>query len=327
MFNKMKLRIGIVLGATILLIIGGSLFTIRKLSNKEVVTTDSFEDFDAIIAESGLDAGVEILDDSDFQIFEKNYNISLSKSQKLDGENRIDYYVVQKGDSLYKISNKIGVDINVLIANNPSVKDGKIRIGQKLKILNGNNIEYTVQKGDTLIRIANKFNIKLSEIIDDNELASTQLQVGQNLIVKNPDLSYVNQEIQRLKGFQITRWPVAWAGVTSPFGKRFHPVLKRNIYHNGVDLRAQYVNLYAPADGRISTAGWMSGYGQIIIIKHKDGYETRSAHLNKVYVKSGEQVKAGQLIGQTGKTGRVTGPHLHFEVRKNGKPLDPIKFR
>lgn len=323
MISKLKSKVFI---GTLLIFafVGTGCFMVNRMTKREVIATDDFTDFEVLILESGVDTGVEIIDD-EFQTFEKDY--VLNKEEKKEEETRVDYYVVQSGDSLYKISNKIGIDMNVLIANNASVKDGRIRVGQKLKILNGNNIEYKVQSGDSLIKIANKFNVKLDELIENNGLSSTQLQVGQNIIVKNPDLNYVNKEVERLKGFQIKTWPVAWTGVTSPFGQRYHPVLKRNIFHKGVDLRAQYVPLYAPADGVISTAGWMSGYGQIIIIKHKDGYETRHAHLNKMYVKSGDKVSAGQLIGETGQTGRVTGPHLHFEVRKNGKPLDPIKFK
>lgn len=328
MFNKFKMKVVFRIFFIITFVISGYSL-IRSLEAKEVLDLEKFQDFEVLMLEIGIDYGSDLdLALGEFQIFEKNYTLNTKELEVEDEENtRIDYYVVQKGDSLYRISNNIGIDINVLIANNPSVKDGRIRIGQKLKILNGNNIEYKVQSGDNLIKIASRFNVNLNQLISDNDLSSTQLQIGQNLIVKNPDLSYVNREVERLQGFQITTWPVADAGVTSPFGQRFHPVLKRNIFHNGVDLRARYVPLYAPADGTVSTAGWMSGYGQIIIIRHRDGYETRHAHLNKMYVKSGDRVRSGQLIGETGQTGRVTGPHLHFEVRKNGRPLDPMRFK
>ena len=120
--------------------------------------------------------------------------------------------------------------------------------------------------------------------------------------------------------------PVKWAGVTSPFGKRFHPVLKRYIQHAGIDMRARYVPLMASRDGTVVFAGYMTGYGKIIKINHGSGYETRSAHLEKMYVKVGDKVKSGQVIGQTGMTGRVTGPHLHFEIRKNGKANNPMNY-
>lgn len=326
----------------------------KKLTKKEILTKEEIEKLDTANSleedsktkkteeeteeiavsdsDENLDGGIEILEES-LLTFEKEYVLPevvetvVEKEEKKEEETRVTYYVVKKGDSLYKISKNIGVDMNILIANNPSVKGGVIRIGQKLKILNNNSIEYTVKKGDNLIKIANKYNVKLADLLKDNELNTTNIVVGDKLIVKNPDLKFINLNVKPANYIDF-KWPIKWAGVTSPYGKRFHPVLKRNIFHNGVDLRAAVgVPLYAPADGTIKTAGWLGGYGKIIIIKHAKGYETRSAHLSNIYVKVGQKVKKGELIGKTGKTGRITGPHLHFEIRRNGKTLNPIKFR
>lgn len=294
---------------------------------------DGSDDVSVDDIDGNLDGGIEILEDS-LLTFEKEYilpEIELAEKKeeikKSQEETRVTYYVVKKGDSLYKISKNIGVDMNLLIANNPSVKGGVIRIGQKLKILNNNSIEYTVKKGDNLIKIANKYNVKLADLLKDNDLNTTNIGIGDKLIVKNPDLKFINLNVKPSNYIDF-KWPIKWAGVTSPYGKRFHPVLKRNIFHNGVDLRAAVgVSLYAPADGTVKTAGWLGGYGKIIIIKHAKGYETRHAHLNNIYVKVGQKVKKGELIGKTGKTGRITGPHLHYEIRRNGKTIDPMKFR
>jgi murein DD-endopeptidase MepM/ murein hydrolase activator NlpD len=344
------------------IIAGMSLFAYRERENREVVATDDFIDYKEALekkiieknivslgeenktendsyqegseeyVDENFDGGIEILEES-LLTFEKEYVLpEKSENKKVEEakeeeETRVTYYVVKRGDSLYKISKNIGVDMNILIANNPSVKGGIIRIGQKLKILNNNSIEYTVKKGDSLIKIANKYNVKLANLLADNDLNTTNIVVGDRLIVKNPDLKFINLNVKP-KNYIDFRWPIRWAGVTSPYGKRFHPVLKRNIFHAGVDLRAQVgVPLYAPADGTIKTAGWLGGYGKIIIIRHAKGYETRSAHLNNIYVKVGQKVKKGDLIGKTGKTGRITGPHLHYEIRRNGKTLNPIEFR
>lgn len=234
-------------------------------------------------------------------------------------------YIVKKGDSLYKISKEMGIDINVLIVNNPHVKDGKLRIGDKLDILEGNSVAYTVEKGDNLIKIAKKFNVDVNRIIERNKLETTVVQVNQELIIENPDMNFVIKEVERQKGFKV-RNPLKKLYVTSPFGKRFHPVYKKYKLHKGVDLRARYVDLYAAASGRVTVAGWVNGYGKLIIIKHSDGYETRYAHLNKIKVKVGDRIKEGEKIGQTGSTGVGNAPHLHFEVRKNGKALNPLQF-
>ena len=121
-------------------------------------------------------------------------------------------------------------------------------------------------------------------------------------------------------------YPVRYAGVSSPFGNRYHPVLKRYILHTGVDLVAKYVPLRAAKAGVVTFAGNMSGYGKIIIIRHDNGYETRYAHLSVISTNVGEHVNQGDLIGKTGNSGRTTGAHLHFEVRQNGVPKNPMKY-
>jgi murein DD-endopeptidase MepM/ murein hydrolase activator NlpD len=85
--------------------------------------------------------------------------------------------------------------------------------------------------------------------------------------------------------------------------------------------------VYSSYYGKVTYAGWMRGYGKIIIIKHPRGYFTRYAHLNKIFVKKGENISEGKLIGKSGSTGISTGPHLHYEIRCNEKPLDPLKYK
>ena len=99
------------------------------------------------------------------------------------------------------------------------------------------------------------------------------------------------------------KWPTTYRGVTSKFGQRMHPVLKKYLMHKGVDLRAsEGTTLYAPSDGKVSYAGYMNGYGKLIEIKHSNGYSTRMAHNSVINVKVGQYVKKGQVIGKTGKT-------------------------
>ena len=121
-------------------------------------------------------------------------------------------------------------------------------------------------------------------------------------------------------------WPVPWKGVTSKFGTRFHPVQKKNLEHYGVDLKASYAKVRASEDGIIKEASSQGNYGNLIIIEHSNGYETRYAHLDTFEVNKGDKVVRGQQVGISGQTGGVTGPHLHYEVRKNGIPLNPMRF-
>ena len=124
-----------------------------------------------------------------------------------------------------------------------------------------------------------------------------------------------------------SRMPLSDASLTSSYGMRTHPVLGGRRRHNGVDLAAPTgTPVYATADGYVERANWFSSYGKYIQIDHGAEVETRFAHLSKISVNAGERVKKGQLIGYVGSTGRSTGPHLHYEVRIEGQPVDPTPY-
>lgn len=112
--------------------------------------------------------------------------------------------------------------------------------------------------------------------------------------------------------------------VTSGYGTRFHPILGYARFHKGLDLAAAWgTPIVAAADGRVVSAGWHGGYGQQIQIAHADGMETTYGHMSRMAARAGEIVRKGQVIGYVGSTGLSTGPHLHFEVMRNGRPINP----
>ena len=114
--------------------------------------------------------------------------------------------------------------------------------------------------------------------------------------------------------------------ITSPFGQRFHPILKQERMHNGIDLRAYYQPIYAVLDGEISGVGWdAKGGGIYIKVKHQN-FETTYCHLSEVYYSVGEAVKAGYAIGKSGNTGLSTAPHLHFSVKQYNQYINPVAF-
>lgn len=113
---------------------------------------------------------------------------------------------------------------------------------------------------------------------------------------------------------------------TSSFGWRTDPIAGGRRFHAGVDLRAAYgTEVPAAAQGIVERAGEEGGYGLTIVLKHADGLETRYAHLSSLDVRVGEEVQTGQAIGRVGSTGRATGPHLHFEVTRDGERVDPAQ--
>lgn len=115
--------------------------------------------------------------------------------------------------------------------------------------------------------------------------------------------------------------------ITSRFGWRKNPFGKGYEFHAGVDIEAPYgTPVVATADGQVIFAGMLSDYGKTVILKHPSGYQTLYAHLSSIEVIKGQKVKAGQVIGRVGSTGRSTGPHLHYEILIENKSIDPIKF-
>lgn len=114
---------------------------------------------------------------------------------------------------------------------------------------------------------------------------------------------------------------------SSRFGMRTHPVTGKRRMHDGVDMAAPTgTPVYATADGVVTFAGWANGYGRLVKIRHAMGYETRYAHNSKLRVKVGQRVSRGDRIADMGSSGRSTGPHVHYEVRINGRPVNPMKY-
>jgi murein DD-endopeptidase MepM/ murein hydrolase activator NlpD len=123
-------------------------------------------------------------------------------------------------------------------------------------------------------------------------------------------------------------WPLRNGGVvTSKFGFRRHPITGRHSMHMGIDIAAKRgTDIVAMADGLVIFAGRKSGYGNIVELRHANGLETRYGHNDRNLVREGDLIKKGQVIAKLGSTGRSTGPHVHFEVRKNGEAVNPMRY-
>jgi len=143
---------------------------------------------------------------------------------------------------------------------------------------------------------------------------------GKNMI-------WVNADGVGGEGSAAMRMPVQ-GRVTSRFGSRFHPILGYERFHKGVDLGAAAgTPIVAAADGRVVSAGWHGGYGRQVAIAHAGGVQTSYGHMSRIAAYPGEIVHRGQVIGYVGSTGLSTGPHLHFEVVKNGRPVNPLSVK
>jgi len=119
-------------------------------------------------------------------------------------------------------------------------------------------------------------------------------------------------------------WPAS-GPISSGFGWRIDPIFHRRALHTGIDIAASWgAPVEAAETGTVLYVGWMTGYGNVVVLDHGNGVSTVYAHLSSYAVRAGEPVRRGQVIARVGSTGWSTGPHLHFEVRQDGQPVDPL---
>jgi murein DD-endopeptidase MepM/ murein hydrolase activator NlpD len=215
------------------------------------------------------------------------------------------------------------------------------RLGNQAMISTWNRLR---QKGNFRFNItsrgffnrANSRPLTLNPVPKSNMVTTSLDQLNHNLDQLEPmlaeEVSEQQQLLQDLKAYERrldhmpSIWPV-YAEIASPFGTRFHPIYRKYIVHEGVDLAAEYgTKVRASADGIVSFAGWEEGYGLMVKINHDYGYETYYGHNSRLLVSPGEAVKKGQIICLSGNSGESTGPHVHYEVRRDGKPINPVPF-
>ncbi|BCD61506.1 M23 family metallopeptidase [Nitratiruptor sp. YY08-26] len=193
-----------------------------------------------------------------------------------------------------------------------------------------NSLDFThsIRKNDALAIIYEQ-KVRLGELFGMPVIKAALVETrGKKNYVFNYNGRYYDQNGKELESFLLKR-PVRHARITSRFTlRRWHPILHRYRAHLGVDFGARRgTPVMAAGSGRVVFAGRKGGYGNVIIIAHRDGYKTLYAHLSKFRrnIRAGKYVKQGQIIGYVGSTGLSTGPHLHFGLYKNGRAINPLK--
>ncbi|MGC8734169.1 MAG: murein hydrolase activator EnvC family protein [bacterium] len=238
-------------------------------------------------------------------------------------------------DTLYLIKKTIVIDVKLV----QSLSKEYLELEKNKKLLNEQKIN--------LANYKNKLNIEQKYY---NSLLKKRRELlakyGQEISKTKQDIEYY-EDIQKEKYEELQKyivkvqslntnlrytggrlfWPTTSSLITSYFGYRVHPIYGTTRFHSGIDIGAPYgAPIYAAENGKVILASWYDGYGYCIIIDHGDGVSTLYAHCSSIIVKQGQYVSKGQVIGYVGSTGNSTGPHLHFEVRINGNPVNPFNY-
>ncbi len=238
-------------------------------------------------------------------------------------------------DTLYLIKETIAVDIKLIKSlsqeyielekNTKLLNEEKVKLAKYKTELNKQQKYYNslLEKRRELLAKYNQEIAKTKQDIDYYEdIQKEKYEELKKYIIKSQAL---NRNLKYSGGRFL--WPTTSNLITSYFGYRVHPIYRTTRFHSGIDIGAPYgAPIYAAEAGKVILASYYDGYGNCIIIDHGDGVSTLYAHCSSIIVKVGQYVSKGQIIGYVGSTGNSTGPHLHFEVRIKGNPVNPLNY-
>ncbi len=242
--------------------------------------------------------------------------IHVGQSLRIPPENGV-FYAVKSGDSIAEIARDLGADTQQILTANHLASDGVLLVGKEL-FVPGGELPASSPPVRRPSGIADLF-LSPPSSSDSHPFGYGRgfSPVGPVVFATAPSSVEPTSARGSAGGAEGWVWPTDWHIITQYFSWK----------HTGVDIGGTYANhTYAAAAGIVVYAGWRTGYGMTIEIDNGNGYITRYAHHSKLYVHVGERVEAGQIIGQIGMTGNATGPHIHFEVIKDGKFQNPLEY-
>lgn len=227
---------------------------------------------------------------------------------------------VRKGDTIYALSRRHGVSVRSLIKNNKLRPPYLLKPGQRLRLPQANI--FTVKKGDTVYSVSRKYGVNMAEFVRLNGLKYPyRLAVGQKLHTskKARQVALAPPPPRSRAGFM---WPVR-GKVISHFGPRMG-----GFHNDGINIQANAGSPVRAADAGIvvHADNKLKGFGNLILIKHDNGWMTAYAHTSLMLVQKGQRVARGQSIAKVGRTGRVASPQLHFEMRKGARAVNPETY-
>ena len=261
--------------------------------------------------------------------------------------------VIKSGDNLWNLAKAHNITVADLEILNPEVDPHKIYPGEKLVVSPFNPVlDVIIELENTVVELIpfkiqqqknnnmythEKYIIREGtegekEVVYHISLRNgyqDTLEAIKETTIKEPinAIVRVGTKTTVSRGGKVNYGVVQGKRISSTYGWRVHPITGNRRFHDGLDIAANHGNsVYAYTSGRVIQAGWNGGYGISILIDHGNGLRTRYAHLSRLHVNVGQRVSTGQRIGAVGSTGNSTGPHLHFEVIKNGKTQNPLNY-
>ncbi len=232
-------------------------------------------------------------------------------------------YYVRPGDNLWDLSQTYQVELKTLMRINKLDQNSVLRVGQRLEIPGGQVRVHIIRPGETLWDIARNYNVDLNELqrLNSNKQACN-LKIGDPIKLPHNSAQVAFSESVKPSRSIVSRfvWPIRGT-ITSKYGWR------SSGFHHGLDIAGDLGDpVQAAAGGVVSFTGYISLYGNTVIIDHPNGKQTLYAHLNETKIKSGDRVARGAIIATVGSTGRSTGPHLHFEIKQGDTREDPLVY-
>ncbi len=269
---------------------------------------------------------------------DRSYIISMDKEQaaqfrkqaikldRLPGLS-VKLYVVQLKENFWSIASDNNINIDTIIGANPYLTHYYARKGQELLIPSKKGSFHIVRKKESLGDIARLYGIEKGELKKANGVGVFGIKTGTILFVPDAHPRMLTEEMNSVYSKRHIFTSPIGGKYTSGFGWRKHPITGARNFHTGLDFRARYgASIAAAASGTVAYVGPAGGYGNLVILQHKDGFQTYYAHNSSILCRVGQKVRQGQIISRAGNTGTVNATHLHFEIRKNGKPENPAAY-
>ncbi|MCB4790895.1 MAG: M23 family metallopeptidase [Elusimicrobia bacterium] len=242
---------------------------------------------------------------------------------------RFTIYKIKMRDNLWKIAKRNGYSVHTIIGCNPQLETYNVQYNEKIVLPSKPGTLHIIQADDTFDKISKRYDTSIYVIKKLNPYMKDLVSGGMLFIPdRRPSIALMNEPMRKKYELRSLFTSPLGGRLSSVFGMRKHPVTRIRSLHGGIDIAVKSGTwVGAAASGVVVLASHDIGhYGTAIFIDHGNGYVTHYGHLSKIYVRVGQKVKARQLIAKSGSTGRSTGPHLHFTIKKNDASLDPLKF-